>query len=208
MKTNTIITIGRQYGSGGREIALKLSQKLEIPFYDKELLKIVAEDSGICEDIISNFDEKPTNSFLYSVVMDPMFLGYTTNTFEMPLNQKVFLASLDTIRHIAKQGPCVIVGRCADYALEENKNCANIFIQAPIDIRVKRVMEKDRLEKKDAKAKIQRLDKQRSSYYNYYTSKRWGDLKSYHLCVDSNVLGIDGTVELLEEYISLIDNNK
>ena len=114
---NTIITIGRQYGSGGKEIGTKLAQYYNIPFYDKELLKVAAKESGICEEMFENFDEKPTTSFLYSLVMDPYALGYNATSFDMPLNQKVFLASFDAIKKVADEGPCIIVGRCADYAL-------------------------------------------------------------------------------------------
>ena len=105
---NTIITIGRQYGSGGKEIGTKLAQ-----YYNKELLKVAAKESGICEEMFENFDEKPTTSFLYSLVMDPYALGYNATSFDMPLNQKVFLASFDAIKKVADEGPCIIVGRCA-----------------------------------------------------------------------------------------------
>ena len=119
MACNKIITIGRQFGSGGREVGQKLAEKLGIPFYDKELLKIAARDSGICEELFENFDEKPTNSFLYTLVMDPYSVGFGTSG-ELPLNHKVFLAAFDTIKSIAeKDGSCVFVGRCADYALTD-----------------------------------------------------------------------------------------
>ena len=122
MACNKIITIGRQFGSGGREVGQKLAEKLGIPFYDKELLKIAARDSGICEELFENFDEKPTNSFLYTLVMDPYSLGFGTSG-ELPLNHKVFLAAFDTIKSIAeKDGTCVFVGRCADYALRDYSN--------------------------------------------------------------------------------------
>ena len=125
---NTIITIGRQYGSGGREIGQKLAEYYGIPFYDKELLKVAAKESGICEEMFENYDEKPTTSFLYSLVMDPYALGYNATSFDMPLNQKVFLAAFDTIKKIADKGPCVIVGRCADYALKDYENKLNRWL--------------------------------------------------------------------------------
>ena len=127
---NTIITIGRQYGSGGKEIGTKLAQYYNIPFYDKELLKVAAKESGICEEMFENFDEKPTTSFLYSLVMDPYALGYNAASFDMPLNQKVFLASFDAIKKVADEGPCIIVGRCADYALKDYDNKLNVFIRS------------------------------------------------------------------------------
>ena len=123
MANNTIITIARQYGSGGHDIGKKLAEELKIPFYDKELLERAAKDSGFCQEIFENYDEKPTNSFLYSLVMDTYSMGYSTAAFaEMPLNHKIFLAQFNAIKDIAKEGPCVIVGRCADYALADFPN--------------------------------------------------------------------------------------
>ena len=117
--TNTIITIGREFGSGGCEIGHKLAEKLGIKCYDKDMLDFAAKESGICQEIFESHDEKPTNSFLYSLVMDTYSFGYSSGSYtDMPLNHKVFLAQFDAIKKIAKAGPCVLVGRCADYALE------------------------------------------------------------------------------------------
>ncbi|MBQ8729651.1 MAG: cytidylate kinase-like family protein, partial [Lachnospiraceae bacterium] len=121
MSNNLVITIGREYGSGGREIGKKLAEKLGVKCYDRELLERAAKESGICEELFFNHDEKPTNSFLYSLVMDTYAFGHSAN-IEMPLNQKVFLAQFDTIKKIAKEESCVIVGRCADYVLEDFEN--------------------------------------------------------------------------------------
>lgn len=196
---NTIVTIGRQYGSAGHEIGRKLAKDLNIPFYDKELLERAAKESGLCREIFENHDEKHTNSFLFSLVMDTYSYGYPSETMaEMPLNQRVFLAQFDAIRQIAKEGPCVIIGRCADYALENMSNCFSVFIRADLQLRIRRIARLYDLTDAKAKEQIQKTDKSRSSYYNYYTSKKWGDLNSYHLSVDSGVLGIDGTVDLLK----------
>lgn len=200
---NTIITIGRQYGSGGREIGKKLADHYGIPFYDKELLKIAAKESGLCEDLFENYDEKPTTSFLYSLVMDPYALGYNAASFDMPLNQKVFLASFDAIKKVADAGPCIIVGRCADYALKEYENILNLFIHAPMDFKKKRIHDIYEVPMDRVKDAATKTDKQRASYYNYYSSKKWGDFRSYHYSLDSSVLGIDGTVSLIEQIIAL-----
>ena len=200
---NTIITIGRQYGSGGKEIGKKLAEYYNIPFYDKELLKVAAKESGICEEMFENFDEKPTTSFLYSLVMDPYALGYNAASFDMPLNQKVFLASFDAIKKVADEGPCIIVGRCADYALEENPNVLSIFIKADMQDRIRRIAKLYDLSDAKAKDKITKIDKQRASYYNYYTSKRWGEVDSYDLCLNSSVFGIDGTVDMIKQAIEV-----
>lgn len=203
----TVITIGRQYGSGGREIGKKLASYYDIPFYDKDLLKLAAKESGICEEMFENFDEKPTTSFLYSLVMDPYALGYHAATFDMPLNQKVFLAAFDTIKKIAKEGPCVIVGRCADYALKDEKDKLNVFIHAPMSFKRERITRDYNIPADKVKEEAIRIDKQRSSYYNYYTSQKWGDLKSYDLCIDSSLFGIDGSVELICRAIELKENS-
>ena len=198
---NTIITIGRQFGSGGREIGEKLSKKLDIPFYDKDLLKRAAKESGLCEEIFENFDEKPSSSFLYSLVMDPYSLGYSNNGFDLPLNHKVFLAAFDTIKKIADEGACIIVGRCAGYVLQDYTNCINLFIHAPLEDRIKRISMKYDLPENKAKDMIYKKDKQRASYYNYYSNSKWADIKNYHLSINSSMLGIDGTVDMIEDLI-------
>lgn len=202
MASNKIITIGRQYGSGGKVIGETIAKKLDIPFYDKELLKLAAKKSGICEEIFDSFDERPTNSFLYTLVMDPYSLGFGT-TDELPLNHKVFLASFDTIKNIAdKDGSCVFVGRCADYALRDYKNVINVFIYANIEDRIKRVSEKYGLAEGKAKDLIKKEDKSRASYYNYYSSKKWGDMKGYDICINTSLYGIEKTADILCDIIS------
>ena len=207
IKTNMIITIGRQFGSGGYEIASKLAQELGLPIYDKEMLKRAAKDSGICEEIFDTHDEKPTNSFLYSLIMDTYSLGYSASgCADMPINHKVFLAQFDTIKKIASEGPCILVGRCADYALEDRKDVINIFIHADIEHRIRRIARKYELSDSKAKDTILKTDKKRASYYNYYSNKKWGDAKEYDLCLNSGKLGIEGTVKTILEYIKIREN--
>ena len=148
MAKDTIITIGRQCGSGGREVGIALSKDLEIPYYDKELLKRAAKESGLCEEVFEKFDEKPTSSLLYSIVMDPYSLGISANGIDMPINHKVFLAAFDTIKKVADEGPCVMIGRCADYALSDYKNVVNFFLFAPLEERIKRVSERKGIRKR------------------------------------------------------------
>ena len=199
---NTIITIGRQFGSAGREIGEKVAAHFGIPCFDKELLTRAAKESGFCEEMIQNHDERPTNSFLYNLVMDTYSFGYNASSFvDMPISHKVFLAQFDTVKKIADEGACVIVGRCADYALSEYKNVINLFIYGDEECRVKRIMEKYSLTEDKAREMISKKDKQRQSYYNYYSSKKWGRADSYDLCINSSVLGVDGTVKLIIQYI-------
>ncbi|MCI7180860.1 MAG: cytidylate kinase-like family protein [Schaedlerella sp.] len=209
LKTNTIITIGRQFGSAGREIGQRLADDFGIRLYDKELLARAAKESGICEEIFETHDEKPTNSFLYSIVMDTYSLGFGSNTYtEMPINHKVFLAQFDAIKKIADEGPCVLVGRCADYALESYSNVLRVFIHADMEARIRRIAHIYDLPDNKAKDMILKADKKRASYYNYYTNKRWADADSYDLCLNSSRFGIDGTVRLIEEAVKVKESAK
>ena len=199
---NTIITIGRQFGSAGREIGEKVAAYFGIKCYDKELLTRAAKESGFCEEMIQNHDERPTNSFLYNLVMDTYSFGYNSSAFvDMPISHKVFLAQFDTIKKIADEGACIIVGRCADYALADRDNVVNLFIYGDEEVKVARIMQKYNLSQAKAKDMIIKKDKQRQSYYNYYSSKKWGRADSYDLCINSSVRGIEGTVKLIIQYI-------
>ncbi|MDE5782195.1 MAG: cytidylate kinase-like family protein [Lachnospiraceae bacterium] len=205
MRDHFVITIGRQFGSGGKEIGEKLAQKLNVKCYDKELLALAAKDSGLCKEMFEMHDEKPTNSFLYSIVMDTYSGIYNPqNMIEMPINQKVFLAQFDTIKKIADRESCIIVGRCADYALEDLPGLTSIFIHADMESRIKRISEKYEIKENKAKDMIIKTDKRRSSYYNYYTNREWGSASSYNLSIDSGKIGIDKTVQLIENYINII----
>lgn len=199
---NTVITIGRQFGSAGREIGEKVAEYFGIKCFDKDLLTRAAQESGFCEEMIKNHDERPTNSFLYNLVMDTYSFGYNNSSFvDMPISHKVFLAQFDTIKKIADEGPCVIVGRCADYALADRSNVVDLFIYSDEASKIKRIMERYDLSEAKAKDMIVKKDKQRQSYYNYYSSKKWGRADSYDLCINSGVLGVEGTVNLIVQYV-------
>ena len=207
---NKIYTIGREFGSGGRDVGECLAKRLGIKLYDKELLQHAAKESGFCEEIFENHDEKPTSSFLYSLVMDTYSMnGYSSAPFlDMPLNHKVFLAQFDSIKKIAEQESCVIVGRCADYALADNPDCLNIFIHASIENRIKLVSKRMGLTENKARDMCIRQDKQRASYYNYYTSKKWGDSTSYHLTLDCGRIGVEGCVDMILKYREIMDSKR
>lgn len=201
---NTIITIGRQFGSGGREIGQKVAERFGIKFYDKELLTRAAQDSGFAREMIKDHDERPTTSFLYNLVMDTYSFGYNASSFvDMPISHKIFLAQFDTIKKIADEGPCVIVGRCADYALAEYDNVVNIFIHANEEDKIERVKQRypEITTKEKAIEKMLQKDKQRQSYYNYYSSKKWGRSDTYDLTINSSKLGVDGTVDLIVQFV-------
>ena len=208
-KTNTIITIGREFGSAGREIGYKIADDFGIKLYDKEMLNRAAKESGICEELFEAHDEKPTNSFLYSLVMDTYSLGYSSGSYtDMPINHKVFLAQFAAIKKIASEGPCILVGRCADYALEEFDNVLTVFIHAKKEARIRRIARIYNLTDAKAKEMIQKTDKQRSSYYNYYTNKKWSDAESYDVCLDSSVLGIEGTAEAIKQLVAIKESDR
>ena len=205
----TIITIGRTFGSGGREIGEKLAEKFGIKCYDKELLSRAAKESGLCEEVLQNHDERPTSSFLYNLVMDTYSFGYNNLSYvDMPVSHKVFIAQFDTIKNIASDGSCVIVGRCADYALQDFDNVLNIFIYSKPEECIKRVMQRfpDIKSPEAARQMILKKDKQRKSYYDYYSSKKWGHTDTYDLSVDSSVLGIEGTVKFISQFVEDYEN--
>lgn len=201
MSNNLIITIGRECGSGGRHIGKKLAEELGIKCYDKELIDVAVKNSGLCKELFETHDEKPTSSFLYSLVMDTYSLGYANSAYmDMPLNHKVFLAQFDTIKQLATEESCIMIGRCADYALAEFPNVVSVFITADEDVKIKTLMERHKMTEVQAKSFMVKTDKKRASYYNYYSSKRWGDSKSYDLCINSSKVGMDGAIKIIKDF--------
>lgn len=201
MKGNLVITIGRECGSSGRLIGQKLAEDLGVKCYDKELLSLAAKNSGLCEELFRTHDEKPTNSFLYSLVMDTYSMGYNTSAYmDMPINHKIFLAQFDTIKKLANEESCVIVGRCADYALADYPNTVTVFISGNEEDKIKSLMERHGLTEQKAKDLMIKTDKRRASYYNYYSSKKWGGSRSYDLCLNSSAVGLLGAVEVIKAF--------
>lgn len=187
-----IICIGRQYGSGGRFIGKLLAEKLNIPCYDKELLIESSKKSNLNEDVIIKNDEVP-NNMMYS-------LFPSRSSYGLPVNQQVFLAQFDVIKNIASRGSCVIIGRCADYVLEDLDNVVSIFITASMEERVKRAVEYYHLDEKKAIKAIKKIDKKRKDYYNFFTNRSWGEASNYDLTINSKI-GVDKCVELLVKYV-------
>lgn len=201
MNGNLIITIGRQCGSGGLRIGKELAKAMGVKCYDKELLSLAAKHSGLCEELFETHDEKPTSSFLYSLVMDTYSVGHTTSAYmDMPINHKVFLVQFDAIKKLASEESCVIVGRCADYALADYPNTVTVFISG--DEKDKIAYLKEIYHVDDAKAKdiMVKTDKKRASYYNYYSSKKWGDAKCYDMCLNSSAVGVEGAVRAIRAF--------
>ena len=209
MSKKIVITIGRQFGSGGRYVGRLLAEKLGIPFYDKELLSEAAKNSGICEEIFEEHDEKPTRSLLFSLVTGvQQHMGTGSFYMDMPLNHKIFLAQFDAIRRIAGEGSCVIVGRCADYVLRDDPNAVSVFVKGDMPSKVQRAVQYYGIEEAKAEERIRKADKQRAIYYNYYATATWGDVDNYDLVVDTGVLGVEGAVELICKFLELREEKR
>ena len=194
-----IITIGRQFGSGGREIGEKLAQKLNYTFYDKNLIILAAEKGGMSQEVLTNADEKATNPWLYAAMAQT---GQTSINTNISTNDTLFSLQSQVIKEIAKTENAVIVGRCSDYILRnEDVELLNVFIYAPIEARIKRIMERAQVTEQQALQLIKKTDKQRKCYYDFYTDKKWASHSSYDLNLDSNRFGVDKAVEIIAKAI-------
>lgn len=197
MSNRTVITIGRQFGSGGRAIGRLVAEKLGIPFYDKDIIKRISKESGLSHEILDDYDEKPTNSFLYSLSLGAYTYGNSiTGIPEMPMSDKIFVIQSDVIKKLASEGPCVIVGRCAESVLKDEFDFLSVFIHTDFDSRIQRVSEYDKISHDEAAERIRKTDKKRASYHNYYSELKWGAATSYDLCINSKI-GIENAAQLI-----------
>lgn len=199
MKDKIIITIARQYGSGGREIGEKVAAKLGIKLYDKELIKEAASRGSLDEGVSEMADESAANSLLYTLAMGSNVLGTTMHFgYKMPLNDKLFILQSEIIKECAKDESCVIIGRCGDYVLRDEENLFRIFIYGDLDHRQARVAQRHpELKSSQVVDIINKTDKRRASYYNFYTGNKWGKYDHYDIAINSSTLGIDGAAELI-----------
>lgn len=197
-----IITISRQFSSGGREIAQKLAEHYGIPFYDNELISLAAKESGFAEAAFENAENRASSSLLYSIARGMTNLGTQDIGYDnLSLDDRIYLAQADVIRKVASEGPCVIVGRCADYILRKLDNVVNVFIYADMAFRAERAIRIDGLSVDKLEDTILRLDKRRSNYHNFHTGEKWGKVENYSLCVNSGRVGIDNAVEVIIKYL-------
>ena len=199
MSKKLIITIARQYGSGGREIGERVAKMLDIPIYDRELITDAASKGNLNENVLKTADESAASSLLYTLAMGSNVLGTTMHFgYKMPLNDKLFILQSETIKEYAAGGSCVIIGRCADYVLRDEPNILRLFIYGDLDHRQARVAERHpELKSSQIIDVINKTDKRRSSYYNFYTGNKWGKYDNYDMAINSSTLGIDGTAELI-----------
>lgn len=201
MNTKVKITIGRQFGSGGYDVGHRLAELLGITFYDKELLVLAAKESGLNKAFFEKADERSTYGLSYAFSAGLPYMGMFTPYTDILSNDGLFKLQSDTIRKLAEKQSCVLVGRCADYILRDDPNCLSIFIHSPLDVRRSQVMERYKLTKEQADELIVKTDKERAAYYNYYTNKRWGSALSYHLSIDSSILGVEETALYIQALI-------
>jgi cytidylate kinase len=200
---NKIITISRQFGSGGREIGSKLAKKLGIPFYDNELISRAAKESGFAEAAFENAERKATNSLLYSIAMGMNAFGSQEMGFtHLSLDDQIYLAQSNVIRKVAEEGPCVLVGRCADYVLRDFDNVIHVFICADLEFRKNRVVKFYQIPENKAEEEIIKADKRRANYYNYHANEKWGKVEKYHLSIRSDYIGVANTAELIINYLN------
>jgi CMP/dCMP kinase len=199
----TIFTIGRQYGSGGRIIGKKLAEKLDIPFYDRELLTEVAKDNPYSEQILESFDEKPMKSLLYSIAMGT---GGAIGNPAMPLSVQAYLAQFQTIKKLADECErgCVFIGRCSDYVLQDRDDVVSVFIKADLEYRKEHAKSYSDDISGSITDKIRKIDKNRASYYEYYTENKWGNASNYDLCLDSGKIGEENCVKLICEFAEMM----
>ena len=199
---NTVITIGRQYGSGGRELGQMIANRLGFEFYDEELVTMAAEKNKMHEDILKAVDEKATKSLLYTLVTGSDLRYMHSTQYDMPINDKLFITQSEIIKNLSEKSSCVIVGRCADYVLRDsNHNCIHLFIYADMESKIKRISKKYDLSEDNAKDKIKKIEKVRKSYYNYYSSRDWGNTANYDLCLNTAKLGLDKSCDIICEYV-------
>ena len=200
-----VVNIGRQLGSGGREIGEKLAKRLGIDFYDKELINLASEESGLCREFFEKADEKASQSMMGGIfgMRFPFFSDGVLPSMNCLSNDALFKVQSDVIRKLASEKSCLFVGRCADYILRDNPRCVNVFISASREDRIARLCRLHNITENEAEEMMNRTDKKRSEYYNYYSYKTWGMASTYHLCIDSSVLGIEKTVDFIEEFVRL-----
>lgn len=194
-----VITISREFGSGGRELGVKLAESLSIPFYDKELIFMAAEESDMAEDAVLHYDEHLP---FIEEPLDRQFYSPFSSVYQVPMSDQIFLAQSRVIRKLSQKGPCVIVGRCADMVLE---NSINLFIYARMKARVTRMnsletgVDPERME-----GRIREVDRKRKDYYQYYTGNEWGKAQNYHLCLESGLAGVDGCLRAVLAYLECL----
>ncbi len=208
MKRNIAVTIARQYGSGGREIGNRVADILGVKVYDRELITMAASKSGLPADSLDHVDEKATNSLLYTLAMGSSLFNSSAEGFNMPVNDKLFIVQSEIIGNIADSESCVIVGRCGDYVLRNHPGTLSVFVYAPSEERIKRIMERHSVGHDEAKELMNKTDRRRINYYNFYTGRKWGKFDHYDLMINSHLLGIEGSAQIIADMAERFRNSE
>lgn len=198
MEPKLVITIGRQYGSGGHAIGKLLAQKMNIAFYDKEMTMEILKNSDINEILFKSYDEKSVAAYSLDACAGENY--YQT------IAEKVYLAEFYTIRKLADEKPCVFVGRCADYVLKGSVDSINFFVHAPLKERIERICKRDGIDHREAEILIRKNDNEREKYYNYHTSQKWGYAGNYNMTIDTGKIGVEGAAGLMEQFLNIVNN--
>ena len=200
--SNYVVSISREFGSGGRLIGKKLAALLGIPCYDRTIIQKTAEKSGLSPDFIARAEERARSRFHLSIA--PVGIGVPALANQgVPVSHQAFFAQADVIREMADQGSCVVVGRCSDYILGERKECIKVFVYADMPTRVQRCVSDYHIPADGMERRITQMDRGRANYYNYYTGHTWGDMRRYDMTINSTSTGIDGAVELIAALVRL-----
>ena len=200
MSGKLVITIGRQYGSGGRDVGHKVAELMGAKCYDQDLIVMAAKKSGISEEALARADEQASSSLLYTLAMGASMIYTNTTPMAVPINDALFIAQSEIIRELSETENCVIVGRCADYILKDHEKLIRVFVQGDMPERIARIMERAGISESEAKDRIAKKDKKRANYYNYYTGGKWGKPENYNLIVSTSKIGVDGAAKLIYEY--------
>ena len=209
MSCKKIITITRQYGSGGHDIGKLLADKLGIAFYDKELISLAAKESGVSPEVFAQADERMSNSLLYTLSTGLYNYGSGFSAMgDLPMNDQLYILQHKIIKEKAEKEFFVVVGRCADYILKEYDNVVKIFIYADLESRAKRAVERQEIEPSRAKQAVARTDKNRANYYSFYSGQKWGAPENYDLCINSTNLSTGQAVDLIMDYLNILDNKE
>lgn len=202
---NYIVTIARQYGSGGREVGQRLSELTGFRFYDRDLITLAAQKSGLSTDTLKTVDEKAANSLLYTLALGSSVYNHGISSVNLPINDRLFVVQSEIIKELASTGEgAIIVGRCADYVLSGRENLVKVYISAEFDKRVETVMHRHALTESQAKDLIIKTDKRRSNYYSYYTGDKWGKADKYDLVISTDKIGVSGAAEMIGDYLKML----
>lgn len=203
-----IITISREFGTGARTIGQKLAEELGFAYYDRAIIQMAAEKSGLSPDFIAKNEEKANNNFLFNIATSAYISSGINLQYTVPVNDRAFIAQSDVIREVASQGNCVIIGRCANYVLNDHPNVMKVFVRAEKPDRIARCINEYGYDPKTVEAELAKIDKGRASYYKYYTGASWKDMDNYDICINTSRTDVDLAVKALADFAKITFGHK